>query len=147
MFYCAFAHTCANSTIEIIVACDNHFISRLLPADTIPAREERRNGRFALPFLSITLLLDDRCAIGFPNGGRRLSTTSIYSPPFDDIRRRGGCCFFILRAFLHLEPWREIIIYRYFSPLPPLSLSSTYLFKLFNLKSYNFNIKLINLWH
>lgn len=40
--FMALSHTCANSTTEVIVACDNHFISRLLPADTIPAREERQ---------------------------------------------------------------------------------------------------------
>lgn len=65
---------------RVIVACDNHFISMLLPVPyTIPAREETGNGRLAFPFLSITLLLDDRCAIGFPNGGRGLSATPIYS--------------------------------------------------------------------
>lgn len=32
--------TRANLTTRVIVACDNHFISMLLPADTIPMREE-----------------------------------------------------------------------------------------------------------
>jgi len=94
----------------VIVARDNHFIPTLLPADTIPAREESGNGRFAFPFLSITLLLDDRCAIGFPNGGRGLSATPIYTSHYPMMYgTRRMLFFFILPTLLHFELQHEII--------------------------------------